>query len=637
MSQEQNDTDELKKSVIEIKEMMSVMTEAFKNFEISILEYKIKTDAKLKDLTENNKGTEEKLSQVIATNNNLVMEKIEELFEHTATNERDIGIIKYKLDNLENVGEILNTKFDSTEDIVSKLEAWITGRDEDIKILYDSKLNKNDIRLSKLENEISSASKSKVSFEENVNEKGNSPCNDLFGNNGRQSNRRLTLEQSVMQEPRESGNNNGGSPIFNNNPGVIIQQIYEPNKNRLTNLENPDIVADFYREVRRHIETYPTAQFKLALLMSETVKLQLVSKFGHSYSFGQNDFTSLNNEIINTMIMTEVKATSREKFLYWLRKPLKSKPLENYNPTNSDFKIYAGFILRAINEFKDRHSMLYDGKNDRISPEVNDKPDGIINVWHLVFKNACGQMDPERKEYVVKIWTRMSKDDSDAIKYGKIAGSINANKEERLEYYVNVLRKELQEDITKSEQSQNLNSSLGISPYRPNNRPSENTQNPLRNRDGFRQKQFTPNISRKRVHNIDQDDENDDDNSQTKVETTISEQEYDDTENEETFEAQLAAFQAPNIDKSDRPNGCHEQVIFGKCRKHEAQLKGARNSKNEPIQCTYSHDDATLQKTHAYLSKQLALSPFKAKWEPRGTRVSMITKDKDEKEAETDY
>ena len=150
---------------------------------------------------------------------------------------------------------------------------------------------------------------------------------------------------------------------------------------------------------------------------------------------------------------------------------------------------------------------------------AQDKPDGIINVWHLVFKNACGQMDPERKEYVVKIWTRMSKDDSDAIKYGKIAGSINANKEERLEYYVNVLRKELQEDITKSEQSQNLNSSLGISPYRPNNRPSENTQNPLRNRDGFRQKQFTPNISRKRVHNIDQDDENDDDNSQTKVET----------------------------------------------------------------------------------------------------------------------
>ena len=403
-----------------------------------------------------------KLSTVIAANNNLVLEKIEELFEHTATNERDIGFIKDKLDRLENVGEILTTKFD------------------DIKILYESELNKNDIRLSKLENEISSASKSKVSFEENVNEKGNinfnSPRNDLFGNNGRQNNRRLTLEQSVMQEPRGSGNNNGENPMFNNNPGVIIQQIYEPNKKRLTNLENPDIVADFYREVKRHAETYPTAQLKLALLMSETVKLQLVAKYGWDLTFDQYDFTSLNNNIINDMIMLEVKVTSREKFLYWLRKALKSKIPENYNPTNSDFKIYAGFILQAINEYKDRFSMLYDKKNDAISPEISDKPDGVINLWHDAFRNACGQMDPERKEYLVKIWTRLPKDDSDAIKYGKIAGSINANKEERLEYYVKVLRKELQEDITRSEQSQNLNSSLGISPYRPNsNRPSENT------------------------------------------------------------------------------------------------------------------------------------------------------------------
>lgn len=552
-------------------------------------------------------------------------------------------VVETKLNSIDgqlNVPSINNDHVDSINDIKAKTDILM----ENVSTMKNQ-LNENEAKILELSKDDRIGHLSDrldqyiVSFDDKIN---------LFPSTSK-------LKTPYLNESFSAIGNrtfNGGSPIDNNNyspnqtnnnifnhtnhSGVVTQLTYENCKAKLETLDNPDHVAYFFRQIDEHKIRFPGADhlLRLALLVSYQVRQKLISTYCGHYGLNDATFSSLKDSYLTSLIYKEVKPDNLEKFVSKLNAPLSCKMKDNMVVSSSNFEDYANFILQCVQKFKDRFEILYDPMNQHVCPKVLNKDDGVIKSLITLFGIAANNADL-KQNFLSKVWNGLSVYSLEAIQYGRTKDFPEISKLQRFMFFVNEVYAAIEVGVAHSKNTKSLEYKLGISaqPTQPK-KPSGDSENSSKTTTPFRHKGRTfaaastnaSYASKQRVYNMEEDDEDIDEYEELKNQYLDSEQLNDDE-----FEAELAiATQSTVVEKNDRPNGCHEMLYTGECKRYQAQLQRKKNDKGLPIVCSYAHDNPSLVKTHAYLQKQLNASRFKEQkpW-PSNNTVSLLTKDTD--------
>jgi hypothetical protein len=482
--------------------------------------------------------------------------------------------------------------FNQLFNLISNFQDQVKTNFEEIQDNIKDLDERNDKRVSKIENQILAMSSTCQNPTSTPNTQNNSSRQSILTPQGTGNAPTSSQLDSLLNSFTKSTSSQSST-------GYAVQRNYRDLEVTLTSLEDPDQVGIFARKLQMHMLKYGSEiQYHIALLLSDKVQNLLVARYGHKLGIDTVSFLQLSDADVLSMIISEARAPDLNTCLIRLKKelPYKMDSLK-YGITASSYRYLMDSSLLAINSFMERFIVLYDPMHEEKVPEISDKEDGLLFIIHKLCRSACNE-----NNYLETIWRQLSYSEQSAIKKClRMDGSVG-NKLDALKRYGDVVRAQMEVDLSHSDNARSLQAKLinkqvsnhGSTDYRTKTvYPSSSNSSTVLKR---------PTIPVRRLNNVNIDDSAEMGDDDAEVQDSDM---FDDIDFENDF---IHAIQSSS--NNSTPRGCYEKLFYGRCKRIDAQTRGEKDANGRLIKCSYAHDSAAMKSLFTQMTGLLKSSPY---------------------------